>query len=101
VSVIERHPTRRSQATRLAAIFIGMHSDETPLPWRKVIHGNHTIRGVFAYSDTDFQQALRWLAGGPAGIGALKAVLPLEEGPNALATLAVGPTDDTKVFLGA
>jgi threonine dehydrogenase-like Zn-dependent dehydrogenase len=83
------------------AVFIGMHTDETPLPWRKVIRGNHTIRGVFAYSDRDFQQALDWLAQGRAGIGDLKAVLPLEEGPAAFATLAKGPTDDIKVFLGA
>ena len=83
------------------AVFIGLHSDETPLPWRRVIRGNHTIRGVFAYSDKDFQQALDWLAQGRAGIGALKAVLPLEDGPAAFATLAKGPTDDIKVFLGA
>jgi threonine dehydrogenase-like Zn-dependent dehydrogenase len=83
------------------AVFIGMHSDETPLPWRKVVRGNHTIRGVFAYADKDFQQALEWLAHGRAGIGDLKAVLPLEEGPAAFATLANGPTDDIKVFLGA
>lgn len=83
------------------AVYIGMHADETPLPWRKVIRGNHAVRGVFAYSDKDFQRALDWLAQGRAGIGALKAVLPLEEGPAAFATLAKGPTGDIKVFLGA
>jgi threonine dehydrogenase-like Zn-dependent dehydrogenase len=83
------------------AIFIGLHDDETALPWRRVIRGNHTISGVFAYSDTDFQQTLDWLAQGKAGIGDLKDVLPLEDGPAAFATLAKGPTDDIKVFLGA
>jgi (R,R)-butanediol dehydrogenase / meso-butanediol dehydrogenase / diacetyl reductase len=83
------------------AVFIGLHSDETPLPWRSVIRGNHTVRGVFAYSDEDFQQSMDWLAHGRAGIGDLKAVLPLEAGPEAFATLAKGPTDDIKVFLGA
>lgn len=83
------------------AVFIGMHSDETPLPWRRVIRGNHTVRGVFAYEDSDFQRALDLLAGGRAGIGELKAVLPLEEGPAAFAELAKGPTADIKVFLGA
>ena len=100
-----------TEATRVLAIdllspagtvvYIGMHTDETPLPWRKVIRGNHTVRGVFAYSDRDFQQALDWLAQGRAGIGALKAILPLEAGPAAFAALAKGPTDDIKVFLGA
>jgi threonine dehydrogenase-like Zn-dependent dehydrogenase len=84
-----------------AAVFIGLHDDETPLPWRRVIRGNHTIRGVFAYSDGDFQQALDWLSHGRAGIGPLKQVLPLEDGPEAFATLAKGPTDDIKVFLSA
>lgn len=141
VTVIERHPMRRSQALHLGAhaafasaddltpgidlvvdavgteatrvlaiellnpagtaVFIGMHSDETPMPWRRVIRGNHTVRGVFAYSDDDFKQALGWLSQGRAGIGDLKAVLPFEEGPQAFATLAKGPTDDIKVFLGA
>jgi threonine dehydrogenase-like Zn-dependent dehydrogenase len=100
-----------SEATRLlvldllnpggTAVFIGMHSDETPLPWRRVIRGNHTIRGVFAYSDADFQQSIDWLSQGKAGIGDLKAVLPLDEGPAAFALLAKGPTDDIKVFLSA
>ncbi|HEY8813221.1 MAG TPA: alcohol dehydrogenase catalytic domain-containing protein [Candidatus Dormibacteraeota bacterium] len=83
------------------AVFIGLHDDQTPLPWHAVIRGNHTVKGVFGYSDTDFQQALDWLADGRAGIGDLKGILPLEEGPAAFATLAEGPTADIKVFLGA
>jgi 2-desacetyl-2-hydroxyethyl bacteriochlorophyllide A dehydrogenase len=98
-------PTRRLAIDLLApagtAVFIGMHSDETPLPWRRVVRGNHTIRGVFAYEDADFQRALELLAAGRAGIGELKGVLPLEEGPAAFAELAKGPTADIKVFLGA
>jgi threonine dehydrogenase-like Zn-dependent dehydrogenase len=100
-----------SEATRLlaldllrpggTAIFIGMHSDDTPLPWRRVIRGNHTITGVFAYADRDFQQSLDWLVQGKAGIGELKPVLPIEAGPAAFALLAKGPTDDIKVFLRA
>ncbi len=83
------------------AIFIGMHSDETALPWRRVVRGNHTIRGVFAYEDGDFKTALDLLAAGRAGIGELKTVLPLEAGPAAFAELGDGPTPDIKVFLGA
>ena len=83
------------------AVFIGMHTDESPLPWRRVVRGNHTIRGVFGYEDSDFQHALDLLAGGRAGIGALSDVLPLERGPAAFAELASGPTRDIKVFLRA
>jgi len=83
------------------AVFIGLHDDQTPLSWHRVIRGNHTVKGVFGYSDADFQQALDWLAEGRAGIGDLKGILPLDEGPAAFATLAQGPTADIKVFLGA
>jgi 2-desacetyl-2-hydroxyethyl bacteriochlorophyllide A dehydrogenase len=83
------------------AVFIGLHSDETALPWHRVIRGNHSIRGVFGYSDGDFRQALEWVAGGRAGIGELGTVLPLDQGPAAFATLAEGPTKEIKVFLGA
>jgi threonine dehydrogenase-like Zn-dependent dehydrogenase len=83
------------------AVFIGMHSDETALPWRRVVRGNHTIRGVFGYEDADYQHALDLLAQGRAGLGALNDVLPLDRGPAAFAELAEGPTADIKVFLGA
>jgi (R,R)-butanediol dehydrogenase / meso-butanediol dehydrogenase / diacetyl reductase len=82
------------------AIFIGMHTDESAMPWRQVIRGNHAIRGVFAYEDTDFQHALDLLAAGRAGIGELKQLLPLDSGPAYFAELAAGPTADIKVFLG-
>ncbi|TMB95483.1 MAG: zinc-binding dehydrogenase [Chloroflexi bacterium] len=100
-----------SSATRLlavqllspagTAVFIGLHEDETALPWHRIVRGNHTIKGVFGYSDSDFRQALDWLGSGRAGIGTMGEVLPLEDGPAAFATLAKGPVDDIKVFLGA
>ena len=83
------------------AVFIGLHEDESTVPWHRVVRGNHTIKGVFGYSDADFKQALDLLAAGRGGIGDLKAVLPIEQGPAAFAALAEGPTDDIKVFLGA
>lgn len=100
-----------SSATRLlavqllspagTAVFIGLHEDETALPWHRIVRGNHTIKGVFGYSDLDFRQALDWLGSGRAGIGTMRDVVPLEDGPAAFATLAKGPVDDIKVFLGA
>jgi len=82
-------------------VFIGLHEDESTVPWHRVVRGNHTIKGVFGYSDADFKQALDLLAAGRGGIGDLKAVLPIEQGPAAFAAMAEGPTDDIKVFLGA
>jgi threonine dehydrogenase-like Zn-dependent dehydrogenase len=83
------------------AVFIGLHDDESALSWHRVVRGNHTVKGVFGYSDADFQQSLDWLSEGRAGIGDLNGILPLDEGPAAFATLAEGPTEDIKVFLGA
>jgi threonine dehydrogenase-like Zn-dependent dehydrogenase len=98
-----------SSATRQAAIdllgpagtasFVGLHEDETSLPWHRVIRANIRVQGSFGYSDADFQQALDWLAEGKAAIP-LSAVRPLDEGPAAFGTLARGPIDDIKVFLG-
>jgi threonine dehydrogenase-like Zn-dependent dehydrogenase len=105
IDAVGAEATRRLAVELLSpagtAVFIGMHSDETSLPWQRIIRGNHSIKGVFGYSDSDYRLALDWLAAGRAGIGALKPVVPLEQGPTAFATLAKGPTDDIKVFLGA
>jgi (R,R)-butanediol dehydrogenase / meso-butanediol dehydrogenase / diacetyl reductase len=98
-----------ADATRVAAVdllgpagtasFVGLHDDATALPWHRVIRGNLRIQGSFGYSDDDFRQALEWLAAGEAAIP-LTEVRRLEDGPLAFSTLARGPIDDIKVFLG-
>jgi 2-desacetyl-2-hydroxyethyl bacteriochlorophyllide A dehydrogenase len=80
-------------------VFVGLHEDSTSLPWHRVIRGQLTIRGTFAYSRRDFQTALDWLVSGRAGIGPLSQPLPLERGPEAFAQLAGGPSEQVKVFL--
>jgi threonine dehydrogenase-like Zn-dependent dehydrogenase len=96
--------TRRGAIDLLApagtAAFIGLHEDETALPWHRVIRANFRVQGVFGYADRDFAQALAWLAEGRARLP-LTPVRPLADGPEAFATLARGPIDDIKVFLGA
>ena len=66
--------------------FVGLHSDETPLPWRRIVRANIRVQGSFGYADSDFRQALDWLSEG-------KAAIPLTE------MLAGGPVDEIKVFL--
>jgi threonine dehydrogenase-like Zn-dependent dehydrogenase len=96
--------TRRGAIDLLApggtVTFIGLHDDETALPWHRIIRSNFRVQGVFGYADPDFQQALDWLASGRATIP-LSEVRPLDEGPAAFATLAHGPIDEIKVFLGS
>ncbi|WP_338199744.1 alcohol dehydrogenase catalytic domain-containing protein [Candidatus Nephthysia bennettiae] len=97
-----------SEATRRAAVelvgpagtasFVGLHSDETVLPWHRIIRANIRVQGTFGYADRDFQQALDWLAAGKAAIP-LSELRPLDDGPAAFERLARGPIDEIKVFL--
>lgn len=97
-----------SEATRRAAIellgpagtagFVGLHGDETPLFWHRIIRGNIRVQGSFGYADRDFQQALDWLAEGRVTIP-LSEIRPIEAGPDAFSTLARGPVDEVKIFL--
>ncbi len=98
-----------AQATRTMAIdlvrpggrvvCIGLAADDTTLSFHTVVREQITIIGSYAYTMTDFEQALEWLAGGRATLGELPAVLPLDEGPDTFARLAQAPPDQVKVFL--
>jgi 2-desacetyl-2-hydroxyethyl bacteriochlorophyllide A dehydrogenase len=98
-----------AQATRAMAVelvrpggrvvCIGLAADDTTLSFHTVVREQITIIGSYAYTMTDFEQALEWLAGGRATLGELAPVLPLEAGPDAFARLAESPPDQVKVFL--
>jgi 2-desacetyl-2-hydroxyethyl bacteriochlorophyllide A dehydrogenase len=82
-----------------ACVFIGLHEDSTPLTWHRVIRSQIAIRGTFAYSREDFQLALDQLVDGRTGIGDLSEPLSIDQGPQAFADLASGPSRTVKVFL--
>jgi threonine dehydrogenase-like Zn-dependent dehydrogenase len=81
-------------------VFVGLHDDESSLPFHTVIRRSVTVRGSYAYARAEFARALEWLADGRAGIGELTPVLPLERGPEVFAELASAPPARIKVFLG-
>ena len=81
------------------AVFIGLATDSTALRFHEVIRGGLTVRGSYAYSDADYDEALRWLLDGRAGLGELEPVMPLDAGPEAFAELSSGPSERLKVFL--
>jgi threonine dehydrogenase-like Zn-dependent dehydrogenase len=81
------------------AVFIGLHDDDTTLGYHDVVRRQLDLRGSYAFTAEDYEQALSWLADGKAGIGELPPVLPLEEGPGAFADLVKGPSAQIKVFL--
>ena len=81
------------------AVMVGLHDDETSLGFHGVVRGQISVQGSYAYTASDYEQALAWLVEGRAGSGALPPVLPLEEGPSAFAELVRGPSAQIKVFL--
>jgi threonine dehydrogenase-like Zn-dependent dehydrogenase len=96
--------TRRLAVTLLApgarAVCIGLAADDTTLGFHDIVRGQIAIQGSYAYTMTDFEQALEWLADDRVSVGELAAVRPLEDGPGAFARLATGPPPaEVKVFL--
>jgi threonine dehydrogenase-like Zn-dependent dehydrogenase len=82
------------------AVYIGLAADDTTLGFHGIVRGQLGLRGSYAYTMADFEQALAWLADGRASVGELPAVQPLDDGPDAFARLAEGPPPATvKVFL--
>jgi threonine dehydrogenase-like Zn-dependent dehydrogenase len=82
------------------AVCIGLAADDTTLGFHGIVRGQLGLRGSYAYTMADFEQALEWLVDGRASVGELPAVRPLEDGPGAFARLAEGPPPAAvKVFL--
>jgi (R,R)-butanediol dehydrogenase / meso-butanediol dehydrogenase / diacetyl reductase len=82
------------------AVCIGLAADDTTLGFHGIVRGQLGLRGSYAYTMADFEQALAWLADGRVSVGELPAVQPLEDGPGAFARLAEGPPPAAvKVFL--
>jgi threonine dehydrogenase-like Zn-dependent dehydrogenase len=95
----------RALATRLVrpagqCVFIGLAADETTLGFHDIVRSQLTLQGSYAYTMDDFEQALEWLVSGQASLGDLPPVRPLDDGPDAFASLAGGPPPpEVKVFL--
>jgi threonine dehydrogenase-like Zn-dependent dehydrogenase len=82
------------------AVCIGLAADDTTLGFHDLVRSQHRLQGSYAYTMSDFEQALDWLVSGRASLGDLPPVLPLEDGPDAFARLAGGPPPaQVKIFL--
>jgi len=81
------------------AVMIGLAADVHPISFHDVVRRGLTVRGSYAYTDADYDEALALLLDGKVGLGELEAVGPLEAGPDAFAELAAGPSARLKVFL--
>jgi threonine dehydrogenase-like Zn-dependent dehydrogenase len=83
------------------AVMLGLATDATPLDFHDVVRRGLTVRGSYAYTDADYDDALQLVLDGRAGLGELEPVQPLETGPDVFAELAAGPSARLKVFLAA
>ncbi len=81
------------------AVLLGLHEDESALPFHRIVRDQVTLQGSFAYTDANFAAALELLTSGKVSLGELAGTRPLEAGPEAFATLAAGPTAQLKTFL--
>ena len=82
-------------------VLVGLHEDESALPWRDVIRREVVVLGSNASNTGDFAQAVDWLVSGSAGFGLLPDHVPLEAGPETFARLATGGVGPVKTFLRA
>ena len=82
-----------------AVLLLGLHEDESALPFHRVVRDQVALQGSFAYTDADFAAALELLTSGTVSLGELTGTLPLDAGPEAFAALAAGPTAQLKTFL--
>lgn len=80
-------------------VLVGLHGDVTSLGFHGVVRGQIALQGSYAYTKSDFEQAVAWISSGEAGIGELPPLLGLDHGPEAFAELASGPSERVKVFL--
>ena len=95
----------RTQAIRAVrpggrVVLIGLHDEESVLPANYLIRQEITLAGSFAYTETDFTQAIDLLARGlvrPSGDWLEER--PLRDGPAAFAELVDGKARAAKIVL--
>jgi threonine dehydrogenase-like Zn-dependent dehydrogenase len=104
IDAVGTEATRRIAVEQLVrpagrVVMVGLHDDATTLGFHDVVRSQISIQGSYAYTPSDYEQALDWLVEGRAGIGELPPVLPLERGPDAFVDLVRGPSSQIKVFI--
>ncbi len=95
----------RAQAIRAVVpggrvVLIGLHDEESIMPANYMIRQEVTVTGTFAYTDSDFAQAIDLLTRGVVQPSAdWLEERPLDEGPAAFAELVDGKAKAAKIVL--
>ncbi|MFC5401375.1 galactitol-1-phosphate 5-dehydrogenase [Cohnella soli] len=80
-------------------VFTGLHEADSNLPINDMIRSEVTVKGAFAYSQDDFETALRWIAQGRTHLLPWTETARLSEGGACFEKLITGPGKIAKFFL--
>ncbi len=80
-------------------VFTGLHEADSKLPINDMIRSEISAKGAFAYSQEDFETALRWIGQGRINLLPWVETAPLSEGGAAFEKLIGGPGKVAKIFL--
>ena len=80
-------------------ILAGLHDEESTFLANYIIRSEISIQGSFAYTSTDFEDALDWLADGRIDIGPWIHHAPLSEGGACFERLLSNPGQVVKILL--
>lgn len=98
-----------AEATRLGCVqavrpggrvvFTGLHELESKLPINEMIRNEVVASGAFAYSEQDFDTALRWIGEGRVRLLPWTLQAPLADGGSCFEQLISGPGKVAKILL--
>lgn len=103
VDAVGATPTRRECIQAVSwggtVVFAGLHDEESNLQANYIIRSEITIKGSFAYTTLDFEDALHWLADGRLEIDPWLLHAPLSEGGACFERLLNKPGPIAKILL--
>jgi 2-desacetyl-2-hydroxyethyl bacteriochlorophyllide A dehydrogenase len=80
-------------------VFSGLHEANSKLPINLLIRNEVQMKGAFAYTPSDFEDALRWIREGKVHLAPWTIEAPLEEGSACFEKLITGPGKIAKILL--
>jgi len=103
VDAVGREVTRQAAVHAVekggTVLLLGLDDRDTTLDFQDVVRRELTLQGSFAFTPTDFADALGLVAEGEIDLSSYTDVFPLEEGQNAFERLATDPGDRLKILL--
>ncbi|WP_139993419.1 zinc-dependent alcohol dehydrogenase [Paenibacillus paridis] len=80
-------------------IFTGLHESESKLAINDMIRSEASIKGAFAYSQEDFETAVKWISQGRVNLLKWTETVDISEGKASFEKLIAGPGKTAKILL--